>query len=71
MSRPLAVLGSRLDLLDQYDCCRGDFVTFEPSSGSSRVCGLGVDVLGSGTIQIAIPIVYGQIVRCNVHEYNL
>jgi hypothetical protein len=33
-----------------------DFVTLEPSSGSSRVSGAGVDVKGSGTIQIVVPL---------------
>jgi hypothetical protein len=46
---------------------RSDFVSFDPPSDTSRVGGVGVDVLGSGNVEIAIPIVYGQIICRTVH----
>jgi hypothetical protein len=36
---------------------RSDFVSFDPPSGTSRVGGVGVDVLGSGNVEINIPLV--------------
>jgi hypothetical protein len=47
---------------------RSDFVSFDPPSGTSRVGGVGVDVRGSGNVEIAIPVVSGQIIEhCNIH----
>jgi hypothetical protein len=46
---------------------RSDFVIFDPPSGTSRVGGVSVDVLGSGNVEIAIPLVSGQIRRRKVH----
>jgi hypothetical protein len=43
--------------------CRGDFVTFEPSSGASRIGGVGVEVQGNGTLRLAIPLVSGHIIH--------
>jgi hypothetical protein len=40
---------------------RSDFVSFDPPSGPCSVGGVGVDVLGSGNVEIAIPLVYGRI----------
>jgi hypothetical protein len=45
---------------------RSDFVTFDPPSTSSRVRGVGVDVKGSGTVRISIPLAFGQ-TNCRVH----
>jgi hypothetical protein len=42
---------------------RGDIVTFDPLSESPRVGGVRVDVKGSGTVQILIPLVSGYIRR--------
>jgi hypothetical protein len=39
---------------------RSDFAALEPSSGSSRVRGVGVDVMGSGIVQIATPLCLAQ-----------
>jgi hypothetical protein len=45
---------------------QGDFVTFSPPSVPSRVGGVGVDVKGSGTIRITIPLALGQ----SIHRTN-
>jgi hypothetical protein len=51
---------------------RDDFVKFDPPSGSSRVGSVGVDVKGSGTVHIVIPLMSGQFVRlhspCVIHQ---
>jgi hypothetical protein len=49
---------------------RGDFVTVHPASYSSRVGGVGVDVHGSGTIHIAIPLLSCQLIRRHVHALS-
>jgi hypothetical protein len=41
----------------------GEFVTFERPSGSSRVGGVGFDIVGSGTVQIVILLALRQIIR--------
>jgi hypothetical protein len=46
---------------------RIDFVSFDLPSSRSRVGGVGVDVRGSGSVEIAIPLVSGQIIRRTVH----
>jgi hypothetical protein len=61
----LSVVDSACSII--FTAYRGDFVTFEPSSGSSRDGGVGVDVLGSGTVHIAVPLVYGTAIRRIVH----
>jgi hypothetical protein len=38
-------------------------VSFDPLAGTSGVGGVGVDVCGSGNVETAIPLVYGQIIR--------
>jgi hypothetical protein len=43
--------------------CRGDFVTFEPPSGTSRIGGVGIDVKNSDTIRLAIPFVFGHVIH--------
>jgi hypothetical protein len=45
----------------------GDFVTFDPPSVTSCVGGVGVDDHGSDTVKLAIPVVYGQIIRCIIY----
>jgi hypothetical protein len=46
---------------------RGDFVSLELPWGSSRIGYVGVDVMGSGTIHIAILLLSSTIIRRNVH----
>jgi hypothetical protein len=46
---------------------RGDFVAFEPPSGSSRIGGVGFDVQGSGVVQLTILLVYDQIIHQTIH----
>jgi hypothetical protein len=46
---------------------RSDFVSFDPPSGTSRVGGVGVDVLRSGNVEISIPLVSGQTIRRTFH----
>jgi hypothetical protein len=46
---------------------RSDFVSFDPPSGTIRVGGVGVDVLGSGSVKINIPLVCGQVLRRTAH----
>jgi hypothetical protein len=46
---------------------RSDFVSLDPPSGTSRVGGMGVDVCGSCNVEIAIPLVSGQIIRRTFH----
>jgi hypothetical protein len=49
---------------------RSDFVSFDLPSGISRVGGEGVDVRGSGNVEIAIPLVYGRIIRRTLHTVH-
>jgi hypothetical protein len=46
---------------------RSDFLTFDPPSASSRVGGVSVDVQGSGTIEILIPLVSGHIIDRTIY----
>jgi hypothetical protein len=46
---------------------RSDFVSFDPPSDNSHVGGVGVDVLGSGNVEINIQLVSGQVIRRTVH----
>jgi hypothetical protein len=44
-----------------------DFVSFVPPSDKSRANAVGFDVRGSGKVQIAVPLVSGQITPIIVH----
>jgi hypothetical protein len=46
---------------------RHDFVTFDPPSSPSRVGGVGVDVKGSGTVRLSIPLASSQIIHRTIH----
>jgi hypothetical protein len=46
---------------------RGDFITFEPLPGPSRIGGVGVDVQGSGNVKLAITLVSSQIIQRTIH----
>jgi hypothetical protein len=43
------------------------FVTFDPPFVPSRVGGVGVNVKGSGTVRITIPLAYGLSIHRTVH----
>jgi hypothetical protein len=45
----------------------GDFITFEPPSGSSRIGSVGVNVHGIGTVGLTISLVFGQIIHRTIH----
>jgi hypothetical protein len=46
---------------------RSDFVSLDPPSSSSRVGDVGVDVMESGKVQIAIPLVPSEAVNHTIH----
>jgi hypothetical protein len=46
---------------------RGDFSTFTPPSAPSRVGGVGVDVKGSGSVRISIPLAYDHTIHRTIH----
>jgi hypothetical protein len=47
--------------------CRGDLITVEPPSGSTRIGNAGLNVLGTGIIRFAVPLVYGHIIHRTIH----
>jgi hypothetical protein len=46
---------------------RDDFVTYEPPSGPTRGNGVGVNVMGSGTIRVSVPLVSSQTIHPTLH----
>jgi hypothetical protein len=50
---------------------RDEIVSFESSSGSSRVGGVGIDVMGSGTVYIVNVKIEGAIRKKCVHSVSV